>query len=672
MNGAPPLRHGFLRVARATLLAAFPLYLAHPFILHAAARAALARYWGPDFDLGAVRLSADGALLASSLVLRHPGADGAAETFAAAQGLRVDWTLRVEAGGHLRPAPVALSCDRLVLNITRDGVRYAARPRAARADGRATRPPPSQSVRISVADGTVRVDPPEDFSVRNAAARGLFVFDAPARRFRLELAGDGPRFSGGLLHCEGSFATHEATWTFSAARVAVDPALASDLPDVLRPIWARLAPAGEVRLAGTIRNAPGRPPDVAITTEALETSLRLPPPFPLPLSGLRGTAYWRNGTLDVPEATGFFRGSPVRLAGRLGDREGKSSISFDGRGMLLDDALRTCLPPRLARTWDFLKPRGALDLAAAVSWRGGADSVSAALTANLQGVALEGLATRPSDIAGQIAIEFLQTGGAAMGEGEARLDTLRLGPVLLDHVRIPLSLGVAGGAPALDLGTAEAPLEAGCAGGVVTGSARLTSDPAPALSLSAAGHDVRLDRLIPMMSPTASPVSGRLEFTVALARDAGRISGEGTFKVKDAELGRLPTLTGLLERLLGADKIAKERVRGAYGSFRIHPHKVTLSDLRMNGKNVALYATEGTIRYGGEIDFTFYVGTRDEFIRNVPILPDVWRLATSVFTGLASVRVTGTVREPTFEIAPLRAPVQSVVNILEGLVGEEK
>jgi AsmA-like C-terminal region len=92
--------------------------------------------------------------------------------------------------------------------------------------------------------------------------------------------------------------------------------------------------------------------------------------FPYPLSNIQGRLEMLDGTwtLGKPEAGQELRGTNdtglVTCHGKLepGPHGKQLTLAFDGENVPLEEELRDALPPNMAKLWNSLKPRGAVDL----------------------------------------------------------------------------------------------------------------------------------------------------------------------------------------------------------------------------------------------------------------------------------------------------------------------
>lgn len=664
------MRKLFLRALRLFLFAVVPLYAAHPLFLTPIARSLAERYWPGEARVGWISVTPLGRVHLSRLDLRYPSEEGW-KPFVAARGIDLAMGLDRSAGGLPRIVARSLSCDTLDLVLTREGIRFASQPRPGRKGPGGGAPP--QTVRLACRRGSIAIDPPDGVAIADARAKGFFLFSPDERRATLDLTVFHPRWNQGRVACEADLDAHGAVWRLDAPWVRIDAGILPFVPAPVRTRLAQLEPTGTAQFSCRILNRRGHRPVSEGRVLFDGASLRLPAPCPLPLERPRGEYVWGPSGHEVRGFRASFEGIDLAGEGRLDHEAGKFNLSVSSAPGALPQGLRGCLPPRLVATWDFLGPAGALALDVGVSGRlepGKPVQASTSFHAELAETDLAGLKPPVHEMVGTLDLELIGAGDTLRGEGKAQLSRARVGPFLFDSLSVPIFLGTQDGARTVDLGIEGMPFEAGCAGGISRGAIHFEEKASPDAAIRVAGHDIQVERVARESFGTARPVSGRLEYEIRVSRTADGWGGSGSFDIRDGDLGRLPTLTGVIERLLGKEKVDDSRIRRVECAFIVHPNKVTLKHLKIHGKNVALYAAEGEVRYGGGIDITLYVGVRQHLLQNVPILREVWQLVTSVFTGLASVRVTGTWREPEYDIAPLRAPVKSVVKILEGLTGE--
>ncbi len=663
-----PSRRALRRILKIAFFAAFALYAAHPLALTAVAQAFAERQWTGEADIGAVYMTPAGTLVATRVSLRYPR-EGRRERFLKARDVRV----RMSLSGLLSLAPrlriADISCKTLHLVWRKEAYAFLA-PRENSPNQPASFPFPAQRIHLSCDRGTVEVDPPAGLRIADGSAKGLFTLDPHRRTMALALDVAHPQWSGGRALCEANLGGDSATWRFSADRLKTDESLKGMLPAELAARWDLIKPQGAAKLDMTLTARRGSLPLVEGTIQALEGSLCLPPPCPLELSGVSGAFLWGPGGQEIQNLAGSFRGTPLAISGRFDAATAKYHLTVNADGASLTDDLRGHLPPRLQQAWDFLRPQGVIDLEVSTSGRTGGnfERTSVFFKASLQDAGFSALTPQVQNLAGDLEMELFGAKESLHGEGIAHLTAARVGSFPFNHLTIPIFLGMDQGVRTVDLGLADLPFEAGCAGGTVQGRVRFTSAPAPSLEIYASGHDIQIGSLAKQAFGTTREISGRLEYRLRLKKGPEGLSGSASFKIKDGDLGRIPTLTGVLEKLLGSDKVDEERIRRVEGKIEIHPNKIVLTELKIHGKNIALYASDGTIRYGGEIDVTLFAGARKDFLQDMIILGKVWEFLTGVVAGIASVRVTGTVREPHYEMALLRGSVQSIANILEDLL----
>ncbi len=664
------MKPGLKKTLKILVLALSFLYAIHPLVLTPVARALARKHWHGRSRIGWVFVTPLGTLAASRVTLEYP--EGYAwKPFVDVKKLRVRLSAARTAAGAWRLVPVEASCRSMALVLTREAIRFAS-------DRPAGQPPAGGnllplSVRLSCERGALAVDPPEGVSISGGAARGLFLFSPAERRLALDFTATHPQWGEGHVSCEADLARHAAVWRFHAPAATVDAGVLPMLPPPVRARFTELSPEGTARFQMTLTNLRGSPPATEGRIVFSGRAIRLPPPCPLPLENPRGEYVWGPQGHEIREFHASFAGTSLVADGRIDPAAGKFHGVIRTGEAPLPPELYPFLPPRLAKTWDFLGPAGTLTLDVGVSGHFH-ESVRASTTfhAVMKEASLAALAPPATGLTGTLDLELLGRGDTLHGEGEARLASARVGPVPLDHVRIPLFIGSGEDGRTVSLGLPDLPFEAGCAGGITRGHVRFQEAPLPTATIDVSGHDIRIEKLLVDILGSSRDISGKLEHALHLERSADGWRGTGSIDIRDGDLGKLPTLTGIVERLLGKEKVDAARIRRVEAEFRVHPQKLVVTHLKVHGKNLALYAADGEIRRDGRIDFTFYAGARHHLLENVPILNEIWQLATGVLTGLASVRVTGTWKEPAYELAPLRAPVKSITGILEGLVGNEE
>lgn len=678
MSPAPEKR---LAARKALLLAATVLaglYAFHPLLLQPVAEAALARIWTGPFRVEGVSIRLDGSLRIARLGLYYPAGSGSPgrgdEPFVDLRSVKVRGAVDPGRFPYLLPEEVRVRQALLRIRKEAHGL-WRRRPPSGGTGGPAAAPPPSAPVTFAVLcrEAEVETDPPAGVHVEKVSGEGTVSIE-PGRRIGLFFEIRHPQWEKGNLRAEILPAEGRSAWTFAFDPLRFDPALRKALPDTMERRWDVFQPSGDARVVVGIEKVRGSPPAVRAEAQWRRAFLRLPPPVPLPLTEVSGAVRASGQRAEVESVTGLFGPAVVSIQKGAFDRaEGSSRVAFEARGLPLDDALRAHLTARLGQGWDFLKPAGAIDLSGAIAQEPG-NGAAATYHADLKEVSFEGLSPRVRGLSGRLTLD-IPSAGAGDANGSAVLEAVRVGPLPFDQVAVPLRIRPAGGASAVELGWEGQPIRGGCAGGTVEATARAASRPEPRLELFAKGTDLKLGELASRLAREGKRIDGNLEFRLKLLRGPEGLSGEGEIQIRKGDLGAIPTFRGLIERLLGSGDQDKERIRGMRGVFTVHPNKVVFKTLEIYGKNVVLYGTDCTVRFGGEVDLTFHAGVRTP-VRHIPLVGDllegIWKTVTGVFSGLLSVRIQGDYRDPSYAIEPMRAPVKSIVKTLENLAGMDE
>lgn len=194
-------------------------------------------------------------------------------------------------------------------------------------------------------------------------------------------------------------------------RVALGPRLARHLPAAARRVWDDMnVRNGQISLSCDFSWTPANPRPLDYTAHVILRDLafrhvRVPYDF----ESVQTDVSVKNENIAVESLSGrmgpavFSAKGVARLAGRAVEGE----FSGDVKGIMLDDALRSALPPDARKTWDAMKPAGRL----AVQFHGrmtpGRDLPAVTAT-----VELEGFSCAPpelpfplSDVAGKFSVD---------------------------------------------------------------------------------------------------------------------------------------------------------------------------------------------------------------------------------------------------------------------------
>ncbi len=189
------------------------------------------------------------------------------------------------------------------------------------------------------------------------------------------------------------------------------------------------------------------------------------------------------------------------------------------------------------------------------------------------------------------------------------------------------------------------------------------------LQAHASCQDLELDQLVNAIRKQEDHVEGRLSGQVSGAgylAENPRLFGEGLFELTDSDLLALP----VVETLYGALNIVSKRETRGSGTaqLRLIGNSLELSRLRYSnrGLEILLRGMVHDVLQGGESPVS---GVGIGLVRplrdlNLPLSDYLDRMLAGAQTGSASVKVSGTVRDPQTEVVPLADVQQGVARLL--------
>ena len=464
-----------------------------------------------------------------------------------------------------------------------------------------------------------------------------------------------------------------------AENLPFDQQLRDSLPKPWRLTWATLNPTGATDLEATVKVEPGKPDRNRVEIHPRpQTGVTLrfdPVPAPggggpasaleLRMDDVNGQFVFDSTTSPPTTMTdvGFnFRGAKVAI--EQGHVDVKDSGQFAlGMGrlevsnLLLDEGLRRMMPEVMAtfaRRLDdrkIPKIRADLDL----GWSGVPGESAWCRWAN----GLVVLANNKLEIGGRdIALESIQ-GELDKVRGSVNGQTLELfGEMAIDYVsvlgqqltKIAAKLAVQNGMAAVDLNQGV------ILGGALAGRISSTLEATPRYEIELAVDNADLQeyaRNMPGHQTFKGRVSGRAKVN-GQGYDLHSLSGTGSAKVTDGDLGTLPFVL----RFLNALKLA-QNTRTAFDSAEIKAEikngDTTLKPVHLIGNTISLEG-KGTLDVRGNLNLGLeLVPGRDTY--HIPILSDVTRELGGLF---GQIRIEGPIAAPNFRLEAL-PPVGNTV-----------
>jgi hypothetical protein len=452
----------------------------------------------------------------------------------------------------------------------------------------------------------------------------------------------------------------------NAVKLPFDDQLRDSLPLAWQKSWAILNPTGSSDVKASILVMPGGPDQYHIEIDPRpETNVRLaysraPRPgidpggtFDLRMEKARGRFVFHNGVVSMEDVGFQFYRSPVRFArGQLVvEDSGKFQLGVEkvwAQDFRLDQEIRKIMPPvmaQFARRLDdghsFPTIKGNLG----IQWSGKPgdpvtcrwDNTLVVLNDNSiqAGLPLEHLQGQLDNVAGW------SNGDTLNVQGALRLESVSLLGQQVTELESPFRV---------TSGRAElSNIQGKLLGGVVAGTfgVTLAATPRYGAHLSVDGADLqRYASTLPGRQSFRGQVFGRLDLE-GMGNDLHQLQGRGEAHVVQGNLGELPILLRLLEKMkLSAP--AKTAFDAADIAITIKNGESVLNPIRLTGNTVSLVG-DGTLDTQGELDLRLTpIYGRDRM--RVPVLSNAMREASGQLLGI---RVQGPVAYPRFKLMPL-------------------
>jgi hypothetical protein len=438
----------------------------------------------------------------------------------------------------------------------------------------------------------------------------------------------------GFVTCNGSFGPgphgKQLSLTFTGDNVPLEEELRDALPPNMGRLWNSLKPRGaaDLNVELTWESAPRRMNIKLRARPRAEISSIEPIHFPYRLEKFHGTIHYENGKTRLENMTAVHGLTSVST-------EGTCDIEPDGAFRLnlvnlaidrlkADHELIAALPEGLRRIVAELKPTGAINLHGKIelSKTGAADAPlkskwDGAITAH-QGTLDTGF--KLENVFGRVNLAGNYDGRQFHSRGQLDLDAATYknfqfteikGPLWIDNHSI--LLGVAADTRAGN--PTPRRLSAKIFGGQVQADCQVALGTAPQYDLRATLTDADLAQFAKENVSGRQRLNGKVVASVSLSgspRDRDTLKGQGSIRLRDADIYELPIMVSLLKILSGrvpdSTAFTKSNV-----DFHIQGEHVLLDNVTLSGDAVSLYGT-GQMNFERQINLTFHsLGGNDDY-----------------------------------------------------------
>ena len=474
---------------------------------------------------------------------------------------------------------------------------------------------------------------------------------------------------GCFITCNGFFDKYARVpldLRFVATKIPLDEELKSSfLSERTRQLWHEIRPIGFVGHAQIdLTHIPGTGrPNITVKATLDDPDnpaqdLRINHKrFPYSLQNIKGYAVYQAGHLSIRRFSATNK-STVLTADLIArwDENGSWNVRFEklsGRGIRSDDdELMTALPKELSKVIDRTKLTGDFLINGSLGFSGTPisrfvtsdwDVILDVHRANFQtGIEFE-------DASGEVRLKGKNSNGVFLCRGNIELDTVMHrgnqfanlhGPYWTNGERILIGANV----PREDQRTAPLPLEAVVHEGILRANIEVNLSDVPEFRLQSTLSNASLASMARDIEPKHRNVTGQVSGKIDLSGNGLGIhsfEGKGNASLRDANLGELPVILAVVERLR-TGKNDSSAFNSSEIQFQIDGSDLLLDKIVLSGDAITLKGI-GRVGYNRDVDLSFYsiVGQERFF---TPVLRPIIGEASRQFL---EIKVGGTLDQPT-------------------------
>lgn len=453
---------------------------------------------------------------------------------------------------------------------------------------------------------------------------------------------------------------------FVATKIPLDEELKSSfLSEKTRQLWHEIRPVGFVGHAQIdLTYVPGTGvPDISVKATLNDPDnpnqdLRINHKrFPYSLQNIKGYAVYRPGHLSIRRFSATNK-SVVLTADMIArwDENRSWNVRFEdlsGRGLRSqDEELMSALPKELSQVFDQTKLTGDFLIKGAIGFSG--TPISPFVTSDWDLIVDLHRANFQTGIqfdnaSGEIRIKGKNSNGFFACRGNIDLDTIMHrgnqfsnvhGPFWSDGNQIRIGANV----KREDSRIAPLPLEAVVHDGMLRANIEVDLQDVPEFRLQATLSNASLASMARDIEPKHRNVTGQVSGKIDLSGNGLGIhsfNGSGNASLRDANLGELPVILAVVERLR-TGKNNTSAFNSSEIQFQIDGSDLLLDKIVLSGDAITLKGI-GRIGYNRDVDLSFYSIVGQERLLS-PVLRPIIGEASRQFL---EIKVGGTLDEPT-------------------------
>lgn len=469
------------------------------------------------------------------------------------------------------------------------------------------------------------------------------------------------------IACNGSWRPKEAggrlTLNFDAADIPLNEDLRSALAPDVRQVWNAVGPRGDIdNLQVRLQHDwPANEQTVSISatkwnrpdSTARAISLQAES-FPYRLENVTGTFNYRNGRLSFERVTARHNDTRFNIAGWLettADRSWRCALTkFHADELKLDRDLLTAAPRTIASNFANVQVEGPMTVSgqAFLSGSSQADSPQASwdLTVDLENGAVS-TNTRLEHIHGGVRLTGSADRNQLICRGELNIDSAFTNGAQLTNIRGPIwtdgkEIFAGSWSPPVTSGQSPQRVTADLMGGKLLVDAKMRLQDTSPFVLQAAFTDGDLTELARQTGKPAG-ISGSAFANLEIrGTTAGlhTLQGRGSVRLRDARVGELPVMVGLLKLLR-----VKEPNQTAFDKgdidFTIEGDNLYFDRLDLKGDAITLRGI-GEMNFDRQLNLYFYSVVGRDNVRLPLVTPALWVASRQ----LLLIKVEGALEDP--------------------------
>lgn len=185
-------------------------------------------------------------------------------------------------------------------------------------------------------------------------------------------------------------------------------------------------------------------------------------------------------------------------------------------------------------------------------------------------------------------------------------------------------------------------------------SGQLAMNGPSAFKATVTARDVNIEEVAAGRADGESRIRGllsgecRASGQLAQAEGIDRLSGDGQFRVTQAQLTRIPVIDGLLKSMKKVTTIGDRSDRGN-GEFELHESLLRFTAFEFISQSIAARG-KGDVQYDGELDLKVNAGPLERIQGALGKVGDIFGAITD---RIVSYRITGTFENPKYSVEPL-------------------